>query len=664
MKTERIGGYLAVYPVLYEPDMGVEHAQYPSKEYMDTYRTDVLYYAISRDGERFSALNNNKAVMSPKGCRQLGSPTLFRRMDGGYCLLATVNNDSSEVMFFDSEDLLYYSDGRKVSINDMGIAVKDPTVKAEDGEYRIYWEGGDGRSYVSASKDLMEFSAPVVTEYEKTAEDASLPEYANAAEASVFPLTADEYDRVIKKYGRLYSVGVSVPDVSVKLGEKIALPRKVSVKYSDDSETPMNVRWDTSELDIDALPAGEYVINGKIASTADYNSPLAECRADPYAVYDEENGVYYFTASNMNERSAAGGGAYENIIIRRAKNINDITDAEEFVIWRDSTLPDGTKVTGMYWAPEIHKMGSKWRVIALATVTEPGKDRGEWKQCIFTCNCDDLTDADAWEYTGYIHDATNGESVGAFDTTYFEHKGKSYYVTPKAACIWITTVDPENPLYPTSPLVKISSADRAFETNIGPGKAGWGNVKGLVGQAIQEASSVLVHGDRIFVVYAGCTIDMMYCVCVLHAHVDADLLDPDSWHKYPYPILATQDLTKTVKKADYTKVDGTTNVTGHGDHGLLPEAVGEYEGMFGPGHNSFTVDESGNPVIIYHARDWSDSYPGAVGSEKYGLSDPGRHAYAGPVIFNYEGFPVCCLTPEEYLAEDLRSIKLTINVTE
>lgn len=82
------GGYLAVYPALYEPDMGVEFAQYPSKEYTGTYRTDVLFYGISRDGRVFEPLNHNKAVMSPKGCIRLQSPALFRRHGGGYGLAA------------------------------------------------------------------------------------------------------------------------------------------------------------------------------------------------------------------------------------------------------------------------------------------------------------------------------------------------------------------------------------------------------------------------------------------------------------------------------------------------------------------------------------------------------------------------------------------------
>ena len=209
----------------------------------------------------------------------------------------------------------------------------------------------------------------------------------------------------------------------------------------------------------------------------------------------------------------------------------------------------------------------------------------------------------------------------------------------------------------------LSTADRAYETNNGSGKAGYNNMSGgKVGQMIEEASSVLIHDDKIFIAYAGCTVDMMYCVCLLSADLGSDLMDPESWTKYPYPILGTQDLTTTVKKADYTALDGTKDVTGHGDDGLIDGAEGEYSGTFGPGHNSFTVDKSGNPVIIYHARDWADEYPGATGSNKYGLVDPGRHAYARPVIFNYEGIPVCNLTAEEYLAENLRNVEVKIEV--
>lgn len=164
---------------------------------------------------------------------------------------------------------------------------------------------------------------------------------------------------------------------------------------------------------------------------------LQSYRADPYAVYDEEKDVYYFTGSNLNEKSASGGGAYDSIVIRQADTINDITDAEEVEIWRNETAPDGTKVTGWFWAPEIHKIGGKWRVIVLGQVTEPGEKSSSGRECIFTCNGDDLMNPDNWEYTGYIHDTTDNQSIGSFDTTYFEYDGQSYYVTPKSSKIWL-----------------------------------------------------------------------------------------------------------------------------------------------------------------------------------------------------------------------------------
>lgn len=658
-------GYLATFVAKYEPDMGSEYAQFPSKEYTNTYRTDVLYYAISKDGKTYDALNNNKAVLSPSGCYKMGSPSIFRKNDGTYGLIASIDNSTEEVMLFDSEDLVYYENQRVIRLNGEGISVINPVVEYDSATsvYKIRWEGSDGKSYVNESKDLSEVSEPTETNYSKAQVSGILPEYAVMEEASVFELTKSEYERIYNKYSKLHSISVDIKDMSVGVGQKIELPDKVDVVYSDGSKTPMGIKWNTEGIDLNNPAQGEYVINGTIQTETAYNSPLAECRADPYAVYDDEKDMYYFTGSYMTERSASGGGAYQYIVLRQSKTINGITDAEEAIVWKDSTLPDGTKVTGWYWAPEIHKIGGKWRIIALASVKEPGDKESSGKQCIFTCNGDDLMESGNWEYTGYIHNTTDNKSVGSFDTTYFEYDGQGYYVTPKSSGIWITTVDPKDPLYPTGPLVQLSAADRAFETNNGSGKAGYNNMtNGLVGQGIQEASAVLIHDDKIFVVYAGCTIDMMYCVCILYADINSDFMDASSWKKYPYPILSTQDLTKTIKAADYEAVDGTTEVTGHGDTGLIMGSEGEYEGTFGPGHNSFTVDANGNPVIIYHARDWKDSYPGATGSDKYGLVDPGRHAYAANVIFDADGFPVCNLTSEEYLADSLKNVSIKVIV--
>lgn len=120
-----------------------------------------------------------------------------------------------------------------------------------------------------------------------------------------------------------------------------------------------------------------------------------------------------------------------------------------------------------------------------------------------------------------------------------------------------------------------------------------------------------------------------------------------SWHKYQAPLLTTADLTRTIQEGEFT---GETTKNG------------EYKGIFGPGHNSFTVDENGNPVIVYHARDWDDSYPGATGENKYGLTDPGRHAYVNSVHFGADGFPIFNMSSEQILSEKLKMVEVTVRV--
>ena len=52
-EKQKIGGYLAAFTAKYEPNMGLEFAQFPSKEYTNTFRTDVMFYALSKDGKTY-----------------------------------------------------------------------------------------------------------------------------------------------------------------------------------------------------------------------------------------------------------------------------------------------------------------------------------------------------------------------------------------------------------------------------------------------------------------------------------------------------------------------------------------------------------------------------------------------------------------------------------
>lgn len=64
----------------------------------------------------------------------------------------------------------------------------------------------------------------------------------------------------------------------------------------------------------------------------------------------------------------------------------------------------------------------------------------------------------------------------------------------------------------------------------------------------------------------------------------------------------------------------------------------ESKDIYGPGHNSFTVDEEGNPIMVYHARTEAE----IVGDPLY---NPNRHAMlmkirwdekTGAPVFSYE----------------------------
>lgn len=630
-EKEPPAAYLATFVAEYEYNMGVEHAQFPSGNYTNNRRTDTLYYAISTDGVTFTGLNNDRPVLYPYNMTKLGSPSLFRKADGTYGLIAGIDNDSNQIFLSDSDDLITFYNDRTVALNSKGIKVNNPVAEFDEkeGAYNINWEGGDGNSYVSVTKDFTSFSEPVQCDYRKKGVEGELPVYAKQDEADIFELNAEEYQRLIKKYGEIKSVSVDGLFMDVTAGSSVNLPETLNVRYSDDSVAKMGVTWDTegTGLDFDKAAVGTYKINGTIIGTTEYNSPVADFRADPFILYNESDGYYYLTGSYMQEDLK---NAYDYVVIRRAKTINELTDAEEVRIFSGTTKAEsGVSVTPDYWAPEIHMIDGKYRILVQGTVD------GASRQCILTCDGDNLMDPDAWSYTGYIGNTTDNQPIGPFDTTYFEYDGQGYYVTQHTSGgskLDITTVNPSDPTTPTGPRVSIAVPDRAYENNIG------------TGQSILEGPAALIYDGRVYVTYSGATIDMHYCTNLVYADLDSDLMAPESWTKLQTPLFTTTDVTTTIK--DSVLIDGN----------------GEYEGLMGPGHSNFTVDENGNVLLVYHARDWSEHY--ADGNNKYGLSDPGRHAYVKCVHFGADGFPILNMTSEQILSNELRDVTMTINVTD
>ncbi len=639
--------YLATYIARYEPRMGSEFAEFPSNRYTNNARTDVMYYAVSSDGVNYTTLNNDKPVLSPETSNptfgvpfeyQLGSPSIFRKPDGSYGVIASNNNDTPSILIFDSSDLIFFENQREIELNADNIAVINPSVKYDNLSrlYEIYWEGGDGKSYVSYTADLKNIIETKETDYKKTEFTGELLIYARPEEASVFELTQAEYDRVMRKYSPIQSIGIQeISAITVDKGDEIALPEYVTVEYSDGSTKNMAVNWNTESIDLKNPAKGEYTLTGTVENPS-YESPFARFRADPQIQYVEKDDKYYFTSSYMQGDTQ---NAYRYVILRSADTISGLSDAEggadnEVIIWSEYREGDANP---WYWAPEMHYFGGKYNILFLSTYGEQG-----WRMTIVSCDGDkDPMNPDNWSLTGVVNPDASGKYPGAFDTTFFKYDGQCYYVSPSSSSIWIAKFDESDPLNMTSNLVKLSGCTYPWEYNVGqPGAA-------CDHQYVEEGSYVMMHDGRIFITYAAATVDTHYAIGLLYADLDSDLTNPDNWHKYPQPLLTTSDLTTVITEPEIAE-DGT----------LITE--GEYEGPFGPGHNSITYDEFGNAVVVYHARVWGENYVG--GGAKYGLGDPGRHAFVGNIHWSYDGFPVLNMSAEQQLADSLKTVSIKITV--
>ncbi len=311
-----------------------------------------------------------------------------------------------------------------------------------------------------------------------------------------------------------------------------------------------------------------------------FNEPWILQRADPY-VYRHTDGTYYFTASVP---------AYDCIVLRRAKTLAALGDAEEHVIWtKHQTGPMSEHI----WAPELHYLFGKWYLYFAG-----GEKEDIWKirPYVLECQGEDPI-ADAWVEKGKMKAAEEDEfSFEAFslDMTVFENRGSWY-------CIWAEKVGVgkqisnlyiarlKNACELETVQVLLTSPDYAWER---------------YGFWVNEGPAILHHDGRIYLTYSASDTGPAYCMGMLTASEEADLLDPLSWKKERFPVLQT-DASR---------------------------------GIYGPGHNSFTEDEEGNPICVYHARTEEKI-------EGNPLYNPNRHAHLMPVHWGEDGKPIFSFGP-------------------
>lgn len=306
----------------------------------------------------------------------------------------------------------------------------------------------------------------------------------------------------------------------------------------------------------------------EMKNTIDETKPWILQRADPY-IYRHEDGNYYFTASVP---------AYDGIILRKADTLSGIAEAKEKEIWhKHENGPQSYHI----WAPEIHYLFGKWYIYFAA-----GEKENIWaiRPYVLECQGNDPVN-DPWIEKGKMQAAEEDEfSFKAFslDATVFQVKKDWYYIWAEKVGVGrqisnLYIARMKNGYSLETVQVLLSTPDYDWERQ---------------GFWVNEGPAVLQKNGKVFVTYSASDTGIRYCMGMLTADADSDLLDPRSWKKERYPVLASD-----------TEL-----------------------GIYGPGHNSFTVDDKGQDVLIYHARTETK----IVGDPLY---NPNRHTFVLPVTW-------------------------------
>ncbi len=586
----------------------------------DTTRTDVLHVATSVDGTSFTALNNGRGLLYPTlGAQKFGSPEVFRTPDGEFGLVATQNSAGNRIYVYDSTDLVQYTNQRLVAFAPSGVNAARVSVRYDNGRAAYvltYVNTTDQLAYSVETPDFVTFSTPVAATAGPASASGTFP--AGAIQTASTGLTASELGRVTAKLSRIVNTSVDpFTDLQVTEGGSFELPKSATGRYSSGSTSNLPVEWSADDLAaVDTSTPGVYTVSGTVSAKT-YSNPLIERRADPDVTIGED-GWYYFTASYPMTRSDDPNG-YDRVVLRRAQTIEGLKTAEEVTIWHENS---SSELNRFIWAPEIEKIGDDWYVFFTAA-----RSGGVWdiRPAVLKFVGEEFSGAAAMNPANWVNlgqmIAQPGDSAFthfSLDATYFESDGKHYAIwaeTGAGSTLRMAEIDPLDPRRLLTQSMLLSAPEYAWE-------------KATNGDAIDEGPAVIVNDGRIYVSFSASSVDDKYSVGLLYAEEGADLMDPATWTKVGYPVLTSADVP----------------------------------GQVGPGHNSFTVDELGNPVIVYHSRTANDtSLPGEATDA--GLFDPRRHTRAATIHWDVDGMPVFTLTESEQLDPANAATQIRVVVT-
>ncbi|MGK6354359.1 family 43 glycosylhydrolase [Sphingomonas sp. DT-207] len=296
-------------------------------------------------------------------------------------------------------------------------------------------------------------------------------------------------------------------------------------------------------------------------------NPLILQRADPQIL--RADGWYYFMGSVPE---------YDRLALRRARTIAGLATAPETVIWR---RPASGRLGGYIWAPEIHYFDGAWHIYFAAGDSD---QKFRIRTYVLQARGSNPLTSD-WAMLGQLRTPWDSFTL---DSTIFEHRGQRYICWAQHE----PGIETNSNLY-LAPLASPTTLAAAPARLTVP-ELDWEIQK----YKVAEAPALLARNGRLFLTYSASATDDRYCMGMLTAQADADIMDPKSWAKSPMPVFASSEENK----------------------------------VYGPGHNSFVVDEDGRDLLVYHGRDYRE-----IKGDP--LFDPNRHTRVQPISYTAGGVP-------------------------
>ncbi len=445
-------------------------------------------------------------------------------------------------------------------------------------------------SYSSDNAAVLDNDGKIGDVIEPTAVNLTVTATRNGTSASVVvPVT------VVPKGQRV----ADPVEVVTTLGAAPELPDRIS---ANDGSASVTVTWNTPETSAYAAMyalAGTFTVEGiteenetvTATVTVDdtlFTNPVVQAPScDPFITYLD--GWYYYVKSNS------------GVCVAKARRLQDLGSAPlvKVITASDDSFKE-------FWAPELHYVDGCWYIYAAPIEVSTNRRR----MFAFKASVPDdpqspfefaaemgptvyHEETDTWDLNS---DTTQNRY--ALDGTVLEVGEKKYFIysahtgtgsQPTTQRLYINEMADATTLMGDRVLLPAGGA--AFEKR-----------QSNIGNSICEGPQILVKNGKVFVFYSTDQSNYnWYQECLLYADVDSDLLDPNSWTKYPGPVL-----TKSDDPADRSLA------TGHAC--VIPSPDGTEEWM------------------IYHAYETSDS--------NHGGSQEGRYARALKISWGADGLPV------------------------